>query len=86
MLLCTLSFTSTKLAPVARSAVVMRSRRTADNSVIIDAANVAFSAGGNKQFNVAGLQACLKYRELYDATAVCSQRTYTGPWRKGRER
>ena len=87
MLLCTLSFTSTKLAPVARSAAVMRSRRTADNSVIIDAANVAFSAGGNEYFNVAGLQTCLEYfRELgYDATAVCSQRTYTGPWRKGRE-
>lgn len=77
--------------PPTRAAIAVASisddARIAENSVIIDAANVAFSAGGNEYFNVAGLQTCLEYfRELgYDATAVCSQRTYTGPWRKGRE-
>ena len=55
--------------------------------VLIDASNVAMTAGNNRYFEAAGIVQCLDFfkEKNIPATAVCSESVLQGPWRPGKK-
>lgn len=55
--------------------------------VLIDASNVAMTAGNNCFFEAAGIVRCLEFfkERGIPATAVCSESVLKGPWRQGKK-